>query len=135
MLDANIASSLKKIIHNSNFKKRNNLAVQKAQLDDRFLRGKQIAFMIYEFFRVTGAHEAILGYPELFGIIFHGGDVQGFFTRWDEVLYCQSIRYPRAIFWNACKRCESVRLINSKPFWHETKKILNNIIHNRATRN
>ena len=39
-------SSLKKIIQNSNFKKRVYLEDQKAQLDDRFLRGRQIAFMI-----------------------------------------------------------------------------------------
>ena len=42
MLDAKIAS-LKKIIQNSNFKKRISLAEQKAQLDDRFLRGRRIA--------------------------------------------------------------------------------------------
>ena len=35
MLDAKIASSLKKIIQNSNFKKRINLTEQKAQVDDR----------------------------------------------------------------------------------------------------
>ena len=45
MLNAKIPSSLKKIIPNSHFKKRVNLAEQKAQLDDRFLRGRQIAFM------------------------------------------------------------------------------------------
>ena len=57
MLDAKIPSSLQKIIQNSNFKKRVNLAGQKAQLDDRFLRGRQIACMIYECFRVVGAHD------------------------------------------------------------------------------
>ena len=51
MLDAKIASSLKKIIQNSNFQNRINLAEQNAQLDDRFLRGTQIAFEIYENFR------------------------------------------------------------------------------------
>ena len=43
MLDVKIASSLKKINPNSNFKKRINPEEQKAQLDDRFFRG-QIAF-------------------------------------------------------------------------------------------
>ena len=42
-LIAKIASSLKKVIQNSNFKKRVNLEEQKAQLDDRFLRGRQVA--------------------------------------------------------------------------------------------
>ena len=46
MLDAKIASALKKIIQNSYFQKKVNLAEQKAQLEDRFLRGRQIALMI-----------------------------------------------------------------------------------------
>ena len=58
-LDAKITSSMQKVSQKSNFKKRINLAEQKAQLDDRFLRRRQIAFVIYEYFRVTGAHEAV----------------------------------------------------------------------------
>ena len=42
--------------------------------------------MVHESFQVTSTHEAILDYPDLFGIIFHGDDVQGFDTRWDEVV-------------------------------------------------
>ena len=68
MLDAKIASSPKKIIPNSNFKERFFLEEQKAQLDCRYLRGKCIAFMIYEYFLVTGTHEATLGCSDLFGI-------------------------------------------------------------------
>ena len=41
--------------------------------------------MIHEYFRVTGAHEAVLGYSDLFRITLHD-DVQEFDTRWDEVL-------------------------------------------------
>ena len=33
------------------------LEEQKALKEDRFLRGRQIAFMIYDYFRVTGAHD------------------------------------------------------------------------------
>ena len=46
MLDARIASSLKKIIQNSHIKK--NLEEQKAQEENRFLR-----YMIYDILRVT----------------------------------------------------------------------------------
>ena len=42
-LIAKIASSLKKVIQNSNFTKRVNLEEQKAQFGDRFLRGRQVA--------------------------------------------------------------------------------------------
>ena len=48
VLDARIASALNKIIHNSHFQRRISLEEQKAQKEDRFLRGKQIAFLIYD---------------------------------------------------------------------------------------
>ena len=35
---------------------------------DRFLRGRHIAYMIYYYFRVTGAHDAVLDYADLFSI-------------------------------------------------------------------
>ena len=54
VLDARIASALNKIIHNSHFKKRISLEEHKAQKQDRFLRGRQIAYLIYDYFRVTG---------------------------------------------------------------------------------
>ena len=54
VLDARIASALNKIIHNSHFKKRISLEEQKAKKQDRFFRGRQIAYLIYDYFRVTG---------------------------------------------------------------------------------
>ena len=45
VLDARIASALNKIIHNSQFKRRISLEEQKAQKEDRFLRGRQIALL------------------------------------------------------------------------------------------
>ena len=65
MLDARIASALNKIILNSYFKKKVSLEEQKAQKEDRFLRGRQIAYMIYDYFRFTGAHDTILDYADL----------------------------------------------------------------------
>ena len=58
VLDARIASALNKIIHNSHFKRKISLEEQKAQKEDRFLRGRQIAYLIYEQFRVTGVHDS-----------------------------------------------------------------------------
>ena len=57
VLDARIGSAPNRIIHNSHFKRRISLEEQKAQKQDRFLRGRQIAYLIYEYFRVTGANE------------------------------------------------------------------------------
>ena len=50
MLDARIPSALNKIIQNSYFEKKVSLEEQKAQKEDRFLRGSQIAYMIYDYF-------------------------------------------------------------------------------------
>ena len=85
MLDARIASVLNKIIQNSHFKKVS-LEEQKAQKEDRFLRGRQIAYMIYDNFQVTGAHQTVLDYADLFSITLRDDDVQDFDTRWDEIL-------------------------------------------------
>ena len=68
MLDAKIASYLNKIIQKSRFKKKVSLEEQQAQKEDRFLRGRQFAFMIYDYFRVIGAHDTVLGYVDLFSI-------------------------------------------------------------------
>ena len=58
VLDARIASALNKIIHNSHFKRRISLEEQKAQKQDRYLCGKQIAYLICEYFRVTRANDS-----------------------------------------------------------------------------
>ena len=59
VLDARIASALNKIIRNSHFKRRISLEEQKAQKQDRFPRGRQIAYLIYDYFRVTGIHDSV----------------------------------------------------------------------------
>ena len=57
VLDARIASALNKIFHNSKFKRRISLEEQKTQKQDSFFRGRQIAYLIYDHFRVTGSHD------------------------------------------------------------------------------
>ena len=68
MLDAKIASALNKIIQNSLFKTKVSLEDQKAPKEDRFLRGRQTAYLIYEYFRVTGANDSVENYADLFTI-------------------------------------------------------------------
>ena len=75
VLDARIASALNKIIQNSYFKKKVSLDKQKAQKEYRFLRGRQIAYMIYDCFRVTGAHDTVLDCADLFSITLRDDDV------------------------------------------------------------
>ena len=53
---------------------------------DRFLRGRQIAYMSYKHVRATGAHEAVQGLSDLFNIHLQNDDVQDFDVRWDQAL-------------------------------------------------
>ena len=85
-LDARIASALNKVIQNSYFKKKVSLEEQKAQKEDRFLRGRQIAYMFDDNFPVAGAHDTVLDHADLFTIFFCSDDVQEFDTRWDEIV-------------------------------------------------
>ena len=56
MLDAMIASALKRLLDKHvRFRKRASVEEQSAQKYNRFLRGRQIAYMIYEHFHATGA--------------------------------------------------------------------------------
>ena len=86
MLDAKIASALNKIMQNSQFKKKVSLEEQTAPSEDWFLRGRQIAFMIHDYFRVTGAHDTVSDYADFFSVTLRDDNIQEFDTRWDEVL-------------------------------------------------
>ena len=86
VLDARIASALNKIIHNSQFKGRISLEEQKAQKEDRFLRGRQIAYLIYDHFRVTGTHDSVEKYTDLFTIVLRNDDIQEFDSKWEGIL-------------------------------------------------
>ena len=86
VFDARIASVLNRIIHNSHFKRRISLEEQKAQKQDRFLRGRQIAYLIYDYFRVTGANDSVENYADLFTIGLRNDDIQEFDSKWDGIL-------------------------------------------------
>ena len=86
VLDARIASALNKIIHNSHFKRRISLEEQKAQKQDSFFRGRQIAYLIYDYFRVTGSHDSVENYADLFTISLRNDDIQEFDSKWDGIL-------------------------------------------------
>ena len=79
VLDARIASALNKIIQNSQFKRRVSLEEQKdTQKEDRFLRGRQIAYLTYDHFRVTGTHDSVENDTDLFTIVLRKDDIQEF---------------------------------------------------------
>ena len=86
VLDAKIASALNRIIHNTQFKRKVSLEEQKAQKEDRFFRGRQIAYLIYEYFRVTGANDSVENYANLFTVVLRNDDIQEFDSKWDGIL-------------------------------------------------
>ena len=86
LLDARLASALNKIIQNTRFKKKVSLEEQKAQEEDRFLRGRQIAFLIYVYFRVTGTDDSVENYTDLFTVVLRNDDIQSFDSKWDGIL-------------------------------------------------
>ena len=86
LLDARIASALNKIIQNTCFLKKVSLEELKAQKEDRFLRRKQIAYLIYEYFRFTGANDSVENYADLFTVVRRNDDIQEFDSKWDEIL-------------------------------------------------
>ena len=86
VLDARIASALNWIIHNSHFRRRISLEEQKAQKEGRFLRGRQIAYLIYEYFRVTGANDSVENYADLLTTVLRNDDIEEFDSKWDGIL-------------------------------------------------
>ena len=86
LLDARISSALNRIIHDTRFKKKVSLEELKAHKEDRFLRGRQIAYLIYEYFRVTGANDSVENYADLFTISLRNDDIQEFGSKWDGIL-------------------------------------------------
>ena len=86
VLDARIASALNKIIHNSSSKGESVWRNKKAQKEDSFLRGRQIAYLIYDYFRVTGAQDSVENYADLFTISLRNDDIQEFDSKWDRIL-------------------------------------------------
>ena len=59
---------------------------KKHQKEDRFLRGRQIAYLIYEYFRVTGTHDSVQNYTDQFTIVLRNDGIQEFDSKWDWIL-------------------------------------------------
>ena len=82
-------SALKGIIS-----KKNQCRAATCSKQDRSLRERQTAHMMYKHFRATGAHEAALDLSDLFTYSLQGNDVQEFDTRWDQTLL-SAIEIPK----------------------------------------
>ena len=116
-LDARIASALNNIIHDSHFKRRISLEEQKIQKQDRFPRGRQIAYLIYDHFRVTGSHDSVENYTDLFTIGLQNDENQEFDSKWDGILLSMT-KIPPDDIWKDCTNSEYESLKNSTPCWN-----------------
>ena len=86
VLDARIAPALNNIVQNQQFKEEGQSRGTQSPERGPFLRGRQTAFMIYDYFRVTSARDTVLDYADLFSVTLRNDGVQEFDTRWDEIL-------------------------------------------------
>ena len=59
--------------------------------------------MIYDYFRVTGAHDTVLDYAGLFSVTLHDDDIQEFDTRCHEVPLSMSKIPSNVILGSLCK--------------------------------
>ena len=100
VLDAKIASALNRIIHNTRFKKKVSLEEMKAQEEDRFLRRRQIAYLIYEYFRVTGANDSVETCADLSTVVLRNDDIKEFDSKWDGILLSMT-KIPSDDIWES----------------------------------
>ena len=87
VFDAKIASALKRIIHSSHFQRRVSLEEQKAEKSTVLLRVKQITYLIYDYFRVTGANDSVEDYADSSTVGLRNDDIQEFDSKWDGIPY------------------------------------------------
>ena len=60
---------------------------RKPKKEDRFLRGRQIAYLIYASFRVTRAKDSVENYADLFTVVLRNDDIQESDSKWDGILW------------------------------------------------
>ena len=81
-LDLMMAAALKRCYDkHTHFRMRIRVEEQRAQKDNRFLRGRQFAYLVYEYFRPTGSYDEIQGLSGLFSIKLENDDIQDFDLR------------------------------------------------------
>ena len=84
VLESKIASALKTLF-TADFKRRVYTEEQKAQQDNRFLKGRQIVNMVHGNFKISGTGDAHLGFNDLLREQLKNDSVQCFDIKWDEV--------------------------------------------------
>ena len=90
-LDLMMAAALKWCYDKqTHFWKKASVEEQRAQKDNGFLRGRQIANVFYEYFRPTWSYDEIQGFSGLFSIKLENDDIQDFDLRCEQALLLRS---------------------------------------------
>ena len=90
-LDLTMASALKRCHDKqTHFRKKISVEEEWAQKHNRFLRGRQIAYLIFEYFRSTGSYDEIQGLTGLCSTKLDNDDIQDFDLRWEQALLLTS---------------------------------------------
>ena len=89
-LDMMMAAALKRCYDKTHFRQKISVQEQGAQKNNRFLRVRQIACLIYEYFRPTGFYDEISGLSGLFIIKLENDDIRDFDLRWEQALLLTS---------------------------------------------
>ena len=85
VLDSHSASGHKNL-QTADFKRRVYMEERKAQQDNRFLAGRQTAYMICDNFKISGTGEALLDFDDLSRVQLKNDNVQSFDTNVEVLL-------------------------------------------------
>ena len=86
-------------------------------MQDRFLRSRQIAYLIYEQFRVTGTDDSVENYTDLFTTALRNDDIQEFNSKWDGILLSMT-KIPHDDILEGLNKLRIKSLRNSRPYWN-----------------
>ena len=90
-LDLMMASALKRCYSKqTHIRKKISVEEQRTHKDNRFLRGRQIAYLIFEYFRPSGSYDELQELSGLFSIKLENDDIQDFDSRWEQSLLLTS---------------------------------------------
>ena len=125
LLDAIIASALKKLLNTHiHFLERVSVEEERAQKHDRFLRGRQIAFLIFKYFRAAGAFEVVQGLSTMYAISYR--KTMFMISTLDGIMpHDLWVKCPQIWSWKDCTRQNSRILFSVRLCWLCTiKKML-----------
>ena len=84
---------------------------------DRFLRGRQIANLIFDYSRVTGVHDSVENYADLFTIVLRNDDIQEFDSKWDGIFVVHN-ENPTWWYLGRIVQIKKTSLRNLRPYWN-----------------